>query len=95
MIVNLAKPGDLVLDPFMGGGTTVIEALATGRRAIGLDINALAVLIARVKTTPLSVSDWRALEQWASGKKLFALKAQRTYDPRTDNLPEQLRDPLD
>ena len=40
-----SKPGDLVLDPFMGGGTTVVEALALGRKAIGTDISSLAVFV--------------------------------------------------
>lgn len=31
-----SKPGDLVLDPYMGGGTTIVEALVRGRRTFGL-----------------------------------------------------------
>jgi len=33
------RPGDVVLDPFMGSGTTIIAALNMGRKAIGIDIN--------------------------------------------------------
>lgn len=36
---------DTVLDPFVGGGS-VVEALAVGRRAIGVDLNSLAVFVA-------------------------------------------------
>lgn len=50
-----SRPGDVVLDPFMGGGTTIVEALASGRRAVGTDLNPLAVSIAKVKTTELEV----------------------------------------
>lgn len=46
----LTCPGDLVLDPMVGSGTTLIEAWLSGRQAIGFDLNPLAVLIARVKT---------------------------------------------
>lgn len=60
-----SKPGDLVLDPFMGGGTTLIEAAQLGRRAIGNDINALAVFVARAKTTALSMAQVVALTEWA------------------------------
>jgi DNA methylase len=49
-IETFSKPGDVVLDPFMGGGTTLVEALATGRDAIGSDINSLAHFVTRVKT---------------------------------------------
>ncbi len=39
----------IVLDPMCGSGTTPCEALASGRSAIGADLNPLSVLIARVK----------------------------------------------
>jgi len=65
-IQSYSKPGDVVLDPYMGGGTTVIEALVLERRAIGSDINSLAVFIARVKTTPLEVSEQDSLAEWAT-----------------------------
>jgi DNA modification methylase len=32
-----SRPGDLVLDPFCGSGTTVVAAVKAGRRAIGMD----------------------------------------------------------
>jgi DNA modification methylase len=49
-----SDPGDLIIDPFMGGGTTILEGFVAGRRVYGCDINSLALFIARVKTTPLS-----------------------------------------
>lgn len=60
------QPGDLVLDPFMGGGTTLVEALASGRRAVGIDISELAAFISQVKTTPLSEQDLRLVRSWAN-----------------------------
>ena len=48
-----SAPGDVVLDPFCGSGTVLVEALAAGRAAIGVDASALAVAIARVRTTVL------------------------------------------
>ena len=64
-ITIFSKPGDVVLDPFMGGGTTLVEALSLGRRALGTDINPLAAFVAEVKTTPLSESDLRSVRKWA------------------------------
>ena len=61
-----SKPGDLVMDPFMGGGTTVIEALIRGRKVVGNDLNSLATFIARVKTTPLTSWETRAICHWAN-----------------------------
>ncbi len=54
-IRGLTKPGDTVLDPMMGSGTTVVEAVIEGRRAVGLDIDLLAMRLGRVKTMPLDV----------------------------------------
>jgi SAM-dependent methyltransferase len=47
----LTRPGELVVDPYSGSGTTLLECAQLRRRAIGVDLNPLAVLIAKVKTT--------------------------------------------
>ena len=52
-IDSLSKKGDTVLDPFMGSGTTLLEAYMAGRDSYGIDIHPLARLIANVKTTPI------------------------------------------
>lgn len=46
-ISRLTQPGDVVHDPFMGRGTTPIQAALMGRQAYGNDINPLSVLLAR------------------------------------------------
>ena len=46
--------GDLVCDPFVGGGTTGLEAMLLNRRFIGYDLNPFAILISKVKTTYIS-----------------------------------------
>lgn len=46
-IEHLTNPGEIVLDPFMGRGTTPIEAQLKGRRAFGNDINPLSLLLTR------------------------------------------------
>lgn len=65
VIRTFTRPGDLVFDPFMGGGTTLVEACALGRPSLGLDISALARFVASVKTTPLSWRDILEIERWA------------------------------
>ncbi len=66
---SLTEPGDYVLDPFMGGGTTIVEAVASGRRAIGTDVNELARFLTRVKTTPLSCHDIAEIRGWVQNVK--------------------------
>lgn len=53
-IEQFSEQGDTVYEPFLGSGTTAVEANILGRNAIGNDVNELAVLISKVKTTPIS-----------------------------------------
>jgi DNA methylase len=64
-IETLTKPGDLCLDPHVGGGTTLVEALAAGRDAIGVDISALAEFVAKVKSTVFSEAELEKLDSWS------------------------------
>ena len=56
-IEHLTSPGDVVLDPMVGSGTTIVEAYLSGRIGIGLDIDVLALKISRAKTSPIKTSD--------------------------------------
>ena len=49
-----SRPGDTVLDPMVGSGTTLVQARIMGRNAIGYDFDPLACLVSRVKSRPLS-----------------------------------------
>ncbi len=60
-IEELTNPGDVILDPMVGSGTTVVEAYFADRIGIGFDIDPLALKIARVKTTPLNKSELQRL----------------------------------
>jgi DNA modification methylase len=47
------KEGDLIVDPFGGCGTTLVESKMMGRPSVGVDINPVAVLITKAKITPI------------------------------------------
>jgi site-specific DNA-methyltransferase (cytosine-N4-specific) len=51
------ESGGEILDPFCGSGTTLVEAQLANRKAIGNDINPLAVLISKVKATPIDFAE--------------------------------------
>ncbi|MFQ6099279.1 MAG: DNA methyltransferase, partial [Armatimonadota bacterium] len=53
-IEHYTRPGEVVLDPFCGSGVTVAEALITGRKAIGVDLNPMATFIAEMVVTPVA-----------------------------------------
>ena len=58
-IETYSQPGQTVCDPMVGSGTTLVEAGRLGREAAGFDIDPMACLIARAKSTPLDVAALR------------------------------------
>jgi hypothetical protein len=84
-IDRLTAPGDAVYDPFMGRGTTPVQAALMGRRPIGNDINPLSILLSRPRLAPPALRDVaRRLDQigWDDGKiddaDLLAFYSERT-----------------
>jgi len=84
-IDRLTAPGDGVYDPFMGRGTTPVQAALMGRRPIGNDINPLSILLSRPRLAPPPLPDVaRRLEQigWDKGEiddpELLAFYSERT-----------------
>lgn len=63
-IQAFTQPGDVCLDPHVGGGTTLVESLALGRHAVGIDISSLAEFVSKVKTEVFSEQDLARLESW-------------------------------
>lgn len=54
-IGRLTRPGDVVHDPFMGRGTTPVQAALMGRQAFGNDVNPLSVLLSRPRLRPITL----------------------------------------
>lgn len=95
---SFSREGDTVLDPFCGGGTTVVEALVAGRRAIGVDLSELALFIARAKSTPLSPRQLQAVGVWldevSKDVKSLISAHEDSGDARLRNLPGHHRNLL-
>jgi len=66
-IEGLTQKGETVMDPMMGSGTAIVEAFLCGRRAVGFDIDPLALMICRVKTHPVDL-----LEATWAGKRVVS-----------------------
>lgn len=64
VIEAFSDRGDWVFDPFAGGGTTLVEAMAAGRNALGIDISSLSAFICEAKTLLLSDQEVAAFERW-------------------------------
>ena len=81
IIQRYSKAGDQILDPFMGSGTTNLEASLLGRESVGIDIDPFSRFLAKVKTTPLPVQELL--------KSYSRLKAKVKTEPKQlQNVPE-------
>lgn len=84
--------GRTIVDPFCGSGTTLVEARAAGCRAAGVDLNPLAVMVARAKTwtaPPRRRKALRDIGHQISGLVLDAGRAARRagYEPAAMRRP--------
>jgi len=86
-IASLSQPGELVIDPFSGGGTTGVEALRLGRRFLGVDANPVGVLLGEVKTTSLTARDWRSLDALDSALRSASTADHRDAQPTIPPIP--------
>lgn len=91
-IQTFSEYGDVVLDPYVGGGTTVVEAMVLGRRAIGSDINSLAVFVTEVKVSELLKREQRDIARWTEQTvrtlKCNVIGLNSGWNPRNMSSPE-------
>ena len=86
LIRVFTQKGDTVYDPFVGCGTTCVEANSMERDSMGNDINPLAVLLAKVKTTPISDRELSGLEKL---EEELACRAKIRTKKNLANIPVQ------
>ena len=89
-IARYSRPGDVVLDPFSGRGTTPLQALAEGRIGVGNDLNPFAHLLTSAKVEPATEAEARtrlaALRvAWASEAGSWGELARRIVEAATED----------
>ncbi|NMB54556.1 MAG: site-specific DNA-methyltransferase [Leptolinea sp.] len=89
LIYELSEEGDVILDPMVGSGTTVVEAILLNRKAIGFDIDPLALEISKVKITPL---EEKVVEDLL---EIIIYKASSRVNKSPDNLRSQIEKTFD
>lgn len=77
LIMTYAHKGELVVDLFIGGGTTLIECYLTGRKSIGLDVSDFAI-----KTTTARL---REMEEKARQEPKFRLNGSKPIVRKADS----------
>ena len=60
-----SKPGETVIDPFCGGGTTAIESLLNGRHSLNSDLSPLAMFLTKAKTRNYSTTSLNRVKKWS------------------------------
>jgi DNA modification methylase len=83
LIRKYSMPRSAVLDPMCGSGTVVLEAILNNREAFGVDIDPIARLITKVKTTPL---DTKRLEI-ATDRLVKKIQRLNTLDEYKPEIP--------
>jgi len=82
-----SEENDIVLDPFCGTGTVLLESSLANRNAIGIDINPLASLIAKTKTSGIDISKLtKELEKIQDLMKIYKSSKKQFYIPTISNL---------
>lgn len=81
-IEQFTKPGDVVLDPFSGRGTSPLEACVSGRIGIGIDLSPLAYILTAAKVDPPSLD--------SALKRINELRV-RYKRPNVDDVPDNIK----
>ncbi len=91
-IASFSAERELVVDPFCGSGTVLVEAFAAGRRALGVDASPLCVAIARARTTLMGVEGRTRLE--AAAAAIAEESGERARKRKRPDLPSWAREEI-
>jgi len=95
ILEDFTEPEDYVFDPFCGSGTVLVEAAAMGRKVLGVDINPVACLLSRVKSTSVPSHTLRSVRELAPWPDKDGIHFDTISDPWVTggfarNLPSKL-----
>ena len=68
IIKTYSKRGDIIFDPFLGSGTTIVEGKLLGHQSYGIEINPLSVKIAESKVNMINFDELNNFIKWLSNK---------------------------
>ncbi len=80
---------EVILDPFCGCGTTLVESFLNNRNSIGNDFNPLAALISKVKTTLIEDTQFRYFNRKLAVMKRYLDLDYRRVNEKINDLPNR------
>jgi SAM-dependent methyltransferase len=87
LVRHYSTPDDVILDPFCGGGVTLVEGALLGRRVVGFDINPLAAFITRMEVADVELDGLKQAQETACrafqthNDRLFSTACRRCRTP--------------
>ncbi len=87
LIATYTKPRDVVLDPFAGSGTVILESLIAGRQAIANDINPYAITLIKAKMFPPNSLD----EAIKNVKYYISLSKKQINEVDLEEVPDWIK----
>ena len=85
LLETYSKKGDTICDIFCGSGTALVEARLTGRNAYGIDLNPLAIFIAKAKTNPIEPNALLRVYQ-SMLNRIASIKDREVTRPNFNNI---------
>jgi DNA modification methylase len=83
IVKHFTNPGDIILDPFMGGGVTVVESLRARRKVVGVDLNPLAWFIVDNEVKNIKLQSVK--KQFNKIEKIIKGDINQLYEVSCDN----------
>ncbi|MFH1427744.1 MAG: transcriptional repressor LexA [Patescibacteria group bacterium] len=91
LLQTYSKEGDTVCDIFCGSGTTLVESRLLGRNSYGIDLNPLAIFLAKVKTIEISQTKLQK-EYFELLEKIKKIKKSEIKKPEFNNIDFWFKD---
>ena len=82
------RPGDIILDPFCGSGTTLVQANESGMNAVGVDISLFNTMISNLKLTAVDLKELQKATQAVEGRIASDTIGKRAREFEADLLNE-------